>query len=332
MRSRSNVWMLALGLLVVGIAASSGRGADKMVGRWEGSRPEVYGGSPRVVMYVVAMAGKYVEEGKEMKLGLYNQDDSKHVPNPDSAIGDTIKAFQPGDYVALEWKKDEAHDGVAMAIKVDAYKTLPGEEQPNGYVFKNVETRTENQHDYTFVNVTKFGAPQGTGRDREEGSEGGIGNRSGPERGDSETTEGGRFPRGHDPMKPDLILVGVEPYTPPQTGLIKAIKTAQYLNNRTPAAEIELADGNTVEAVIGGKMDGKKFISDKSMAKALNKFHSGSKVVFRVVDDNGVSVLRDIQAVPKEGGKPTEKSKMASGASGSSGSMATNGATPGLSK
>ena len=49
------------------------------------------------------------------------------------------------------------------------------------------------------------------------------------------------------PMKPDPIIQSVELYTPPQTGLVQAIKPGEINGNKTTQADIDV-DGTAVVA------------------------------------------------------------------------------------
>ena len=99
---------------------------------------------------------------------------------------------------------------------------------------------------------------------------------------------------------PHPTVKSIEVYTAPQPGhFVKSKEEDGEGGQKNTVAEIE-ADGKTINAIVPGHLDGKKWVPDTKVLGEVKRLTSNIDVMFRVTDDNGKTWLRGIEKAAKQ--------------------------------
>ncbi len=252
-------------------------------------------------------------DGAPVQVGITNKDEKGYKVDPVTDILDQIKAVAPGDMVKVIYtiESDKTH----MMRSIAAYPMQPGMELPNAYLFHEMYDHSENHNVLTLVDAKRFDKVTSFALPNKKDSTGAMA--PDPDLTASinklkdgqvvliNATNGVKYP----------VIKSIEVYNTPQSGTLKAIKPADVDGNKTTEADIEV-DGSPVTVVVPGHLEGKRWTVDGKVLSELRKFKPGAMVTFRIVEDNGNSYLRDIEATPKVA--PTKTAVADSSSSGTS--------------
>jgi hypothetical protein len=247
-----------------------------------------------------------LEGGRTIELVVPNRDMNKDEFDPLPRVAEAIRECKRGDTLKIELDDSKPKPYVRDA---ERYKLKPGENDPKGYVFENSYPMKEGRTSYTAVVLSRFDEPRTVAVQQRRDKEGDMVSDAEIlavlerlKTGDvveAEIREGGKT----------AVLTGLERYAPPQTG--KFVKLAEQEIEGQKAAAVELSsDGKTVTAVVPGKLQGKRWVSDPKLLAAAKKLKPDAEVVYRAREGDGKVWLKEIEPAPKQ------KSEEASAARG----------------
>jgi hypothetical protein len=291
---RGRIGFFAAGCPVLLLASHLFAADVTVVARFDGVRQMQFGLRPRLVLSVQTVAGQRLE------IGVPNIKDDQPKLDPVKDRVDEIKAVQPGDIVKLTYSQPEEKkpENVLEMVRMLPYPMLPGMELPNAFVFHEMYDHTDAQKTQTLVDAKKFDDMITFCLALKKDATGSM-------VADPDLVAAlGKIKPGQVVLidaaggSPHPIIHSVEVYNAPQTGTIKAIKPAELNGNKTTEADIDV-DGSPITVLVPGRLEGKRWILDTKVQSLLRRFKAGSLVVFRTIDDNGTTLLRDIKAAPK---------------------------------
>lgn len=290
MRYRTATWATAIGM-VLSFASLVTADEGVTIGQLTSAAPMRYHDRMRYVLTVASSV-----DGERVQVGVENADEKAYKVEPKADLLEQIKTVSPGDMVKIIYTTE--NDKTHMMRSIAAYSMQPGMELPNAYLFHEMYDHSENQKTLSLVDakrfdqVISFALPN-----KKDGAGAAV-----P---DPELTAAiGKLKDGQVVLidaaggAPYPIIRSIEVYNAPQSGTLKAIKPAELDGNKTTAADIDV-DGTAITATVPGHLDGKRWIVDTKILSELRRFKPGANVTFRIVEDNGNSLLRDIRATPK---------------------------------
>ena len=245
---------------------------------------------------VMVLAVEPVGGGRQMELVVKNRDMNKKEYDP-VLDTDNVNALQKGEAIKIGLDETRPRPMVDYLRK---YDLKPGEENPRTYVFENYFDKGEGKNAYTAVVLSKFdemttvAVPQKKSKDGPAEPDAAImGLVSELKTGEvveAEVRGGGAVP----------VLVSLDRYTPPQTGkFLKLLQDEEVADGQKGAAvEIEQGD-KTVKALVPGKLQGKKWVSDGKVLGAARKLKPDAEVVYRTRQDGEKVWLKEIEPAPK---------------------------------
>lgn len=221
------------------------------------------------------------------------------VPKPDDkdgAIEATVEKLQKGDVVKVKLGQSYGMRTIDYIKKVDV---VPAEENPHGFVFE--EFYNEPNTGAPIVRLLKFG-------DSYEFTFPMVKDDKGKLAPDQTMVDSVQKFKAHEPVYVTFYPAGagrpyiatmIFPYTDPQTGEVTKVSEQEVEGGKTPAVEIESADGKAVTALVPGKVNNKRFTPDPTLAREARMFKPGAEVTYLTRDDNGKTYLVEIARAPK---------------------------------
>lgn len=94
--------------------------------------------------------------GRAVQVAVPNNDENRPNYNPKKDLADAIKALKPGDLIKVSLDPGRP---MPLLRSVDPYDIKPGEDTPNGFVFKNTYDQGSGRSKTIVVELTKFGQP-----------------------------------------------------------------------------------------------------------------------------------------------------------------------------
>ena len=264
---------------------------NRQVVRFAGYKEKVqFQGKPVMVLSVEPLEG-----GRPLDLVVKNHDMNKREYNP-VVNTDHVNALQKGDVIKIELDDTRPRPMVTYLKK---YDLKPGEENPKAYVFENSFDKGEGKQAYTAVVLSKFDEMTTVAVSQKKGKDGTTDADSEimallPQlkTGDvveAEVRGGGAVP----------VLVSLDRYTPPQTGKFLKVSDEEVTDGQKGSAvEIEQG-GKAVKALVPGKLQNKKWVSDAKVLAAVRRLKPEAEVVYRTRQDGDKLWLKQIEPAPK---------------------------------
>lgn len=243
---------------------------------------------------VMVLVVEQLEGGRPVDLIVPNRDMNKGGKiDPLPQVLDNVRSLKRGDVIKIELDGSKPNPYVVSARP---YKLKEGETEPNAYVFENTFRKEEGRSTYTAVVLSRFdehttlAVQQMRDKDGDMASDAAIISllqklKTG-EVVEAEVKDG-RIP----------VLMGLERYTPEQTGKFVKLSEHDVEGQKAPAVELE-REGKTLTLGVGGKMQGKRWVPDARILAAAKKIKPDAPVVFRARDDNGKLWLKEIEPAP----------------------------------
>ncbi|HWE04362.1 MAG TPA: hypothetical protein VG326_18300 [Tepidisphaeraceae bacterium] len=276
------------------------RGAD-VVAQYVGSRPNqtVKGHSGITVVGLKIIHSATTSEIKGV--AIPNDEPKKgETAKPKKEVDDAVKKLKEGEYVKAGY--GESTLGPTL-YSIEPYDLKPGEDTKNGYVF----SKTFEKGAGKTVIFTKFGVEYPFAVPTRRGEKGVMELDPDIAAAVDKLTEGSSYWVQTGPGKK---LVAIEPYTDPQIGKLLKLKEKDPEGHRTLEADIEMDGGKTITVKVPSKTVGTATVFDTVVSGELRSMHANSMVEFRTHDDGGNTLLREIQAAPKNvDKKPAEAAK-----------------------
>ncbi|MDB5175012.1 MAG: hypothetical protein JWN51_3785, partial [Phycisphaerales bacterium] len=143
--STRRIWLAAVVAGLCMLSPALGK-EEEIVAKFGGMSKGMAGGHQAYTVTALAL------NGKQVALVVPNTDDKKPVPKEE--IYGVAKGLKAGDWIKVSF---ESMPPVLMIKSLEMYTLKPGEDTPNGYVFRNATDKEVGKNKSTFVNVTKFG-------------------------------------------------------------------------------------------------------------------------------------------------------------------------------
>jgi hypothetical protein len=188
----------------------------------------------------------------------------------------------------------EKWNGNPAVKSIELVNVKPGEDNPHGFVFSEAyqDLKTHQQ----VVKLTRYGQPVIVAvPTTKEGPDSALMDRV------SKLKDGdvvlAQFGSGRVPQ-----LLSIYPYSAPQVGKVQKVEEQEVDGQKRTAVSID-TDGKTVTALVPGKTVNKRWQSDTTIQRAAKSLRPGTDVDFISLDDNGKTLLVDIQKArpaPKE--------------------------------
>jgi hypothetical protein len=247
---------------------------------------------------VLMVAAEPVGGGQRFQLYVPNKDPNKNDYEPNPEVAKVVGALQAGDFVKIE--VDSATRPPALK-KASAYDAKPGEDGPNVYRFENAFENKEGRVPFTAVVLSRFDQtvtvavpPAPKGKDGTPGA------------GDARLAALLDGLKGGDLVEAEIrgsgkaaTLVDLDRYEAPKPAKFVKASEAEVDGQKRLAVELE-AEGKPTTVLLGGKMQGKKWVPDAKAAAAVKKLKPDDEVMYRAREEGTSLVLRDLQPVPKE--------------------------------
>lgn len=227
---------------------------------------------------------------------LFVANDDKNQPR--SEIIGKLKDLQPGQLVRVELEKWNGNPAVRS---IEQVTVKPGEDTPHGFVFAEAyqDLKTHQQ----VVKLTRYGQPVVVAVPMtKDGPDAALMDRVNKfKEGDVVLAQlaSGRVPQ----------LLSIYPYSAPQTGKVQKVEEKEVEGQKRTAVVID-AEGKTVTALVPGKTVNKRWQSDPQIQRAAKSVRPGTEVDFISLDDDGKTLLIDIQKArpaPKETARSRDK-------------------------
>lgn len=244
---------------------------------------------------VLLVSGFSLNDGRPLQVAVPNEDEKSGKFAPRDTLNSTIKSLKPGDLALIEIEKK---DRELWLKKIDQYKAVPGEEQPNVYKFYESYTKKEGDVDVAYVTLirlgTHFDAIINMKRD---------GKTFTPDPDLKEKAD--KFKKDDlvevelQPAQPMPIVLAIDAYKPPEEAKVTKLGESEVEGNpKYPTLELE-QDGKAVSLPLLGKLMGKKFVADPRLVQQVHALKPGTNVLFRTREVGGKTYLRDIALAPK---------------------------------
>jgi hypothetical protein len=254
---------------------------------------------------VMVLGVEPLEGGRTMELVVKNQDMNKKEYNP-VLNTDNVNALQKGDPIKI--RLDDSRPK-PMVTYLKKYDLKPGEENPKTFVFENFFQQGEGRQAYTAVVLSKFdefktvAVPQKKTKEGQAEPDAEIGALL-PELKTGDVVEA-EIRNG----QPVPVLVSLERYSPPQTGkFLKLVEEDVAEGQKGSAVEIDQG-GKTVKALVQGKLQGKKWVTDGKVLAAARKLKPEAEVVYRTRTEGEKLWLKEIEPAPKPRDKEVAKGR-----------------------
>ncbi|MDB5329726.1 MAG: hypothetical protein JWP03_877 [Phycisphaerales bacterium] len=235
--------------------------------------------------------------GKQLSLVVPNEDDRKPMPVPKAEVYDVAKGLKSGDWIKVSY---DSMPPLLVIKTLETYTLKPGEDTPNGYVFRGAADKEVGKAKNTYVTVTKFGQEMvfaiATRKIEKGGTE--------PE--PELQTAANNFKEG-DAVWIQLqgkTVTAIEPYTQPLTGKVVKVSETEVDDHKTPSAEVD-QEGKTLTLLVPGKLNGKIWTPDPKLAGEVKKLKPGAAIQFRTHEEGDKVWVREIGLAPK--GPPAPK-------------------------
>jgi hypothetical protein len=273
-------------------AAEKEKRPNRQVVKYVGHKEKVlYQGKPVMVLAVEPLSGG----GRQMELVVKNKDMNKREYDP-VLNTDNVNALQKGEAVKIELDDSKPKPMVTYLRK---YDLKPGESDPRAYRFMSSYRKGDGAQSYTAVVLGKFDESTTVAvpakKVKEGQAEAGedieklLAELKPEELVEAEVRAGGAVP----------VLVNLERYAAPQTGkFLKLSEEDVAEGQKGSAVEIE-QDGKTVKALVPGKLQNKKWVSDPKVMGAARKLKADAEVVYRARKDGDTLWLKEIEPAPK---------------------------------
>ena len=251
-----------------------------------------YQGKSVMVLAVESLTG-----GRQMELVVKNQDMNKRDYNP-VINTDHVNALDKGQAIKIEL--DDSRNP-PMVTYLRKYDLKPGEEAPHVYRFMN--KYDANNGAYTAVVLNRFDDPVTVAVPRPKGREGAASAASSAaaemEKLVEELKTDELVEAEFRESRPTPVLVSIDRYTPPRAGrFLKLSEEDVAEGQKGQAVEIDQG-GKTVRALLPGRLQGKKWVSDAKVLAAARKLKADADVVYRTRQDGDKLYLKEIEPAPK---------------------------------
>jgi hypothetical protein len=260
---------------------------DVVVARFRGASRGMISGKPHLLISIEPAGGRAVQ----VPIPNNNEDRSEYDPN--QKLVETVQDLKPGDLIEVSVDRQRPpHPTVVRRIR--PYELKPGEDQPNGYIFKGSEEKTIGKSKKTLVTLGKLGQTivaevpdkKGTGGTIEPDPDM-IAAMNQLKEGDSVWVE----------MNGKMLAL-IEAYVEPITGKFTKYTESEVEGHKLRALEID-QDGKTLTLLVPGRANGKAWITDSNVTRQLSRVRPGTMVQYRAKEDGEKNWLRSIEPAPK---------------------------------
>ncbi|HWE96308.1 MAG TPA: hypothetical protein VG269_20260 [Tepidisphaeraceae bacterium] len=267
--------------LAIGLASPALAGEEQVLRFKSSTRGKI---AAQDHLLVIAEAPK---GGKPTRLVVPNKTADRFDPDPQQA--NVVKALKPGDLIQVS---GDAADGSFTLTSIAPYAFKPGEQTPNGYVFVEVQP-AKAAADHPVVVLSKFGEKNNflLAADKDGKSDPLI------ESALNTLKAGNSVWADVAPGSPPA-LVAILPWSEPMGGKLLKVESANVNGQKGNAVQIE-AGGKTIVALVPGKMQDDKWVTDARVLAAARKLKVGSPVFVRTQEDGDRLWLRAIEPEPR---------------------------------
>jgi hypothetical protein len=280
------------------LAAEKEKHVNRQVVKYVAHKEKVpYQGKQVMVLAVEPLSGS----SRTMELIVKNKDMNKKEYDP-VINTDNVAALNKGDAIKIELDDSRPKP---MVTYLKRYDLKPGETDPRAYRFMSSYRKGDGPQSYTAVVLGKFDesttvavptkkAKEGQAQPQGQGESGPdiealLADLKPEELVEAEIREG----------RPVPTLLSLERYAAPQTGkFVKLSEEDVAEGQKGSAVEIE-QDGKTVKALVPGKLQSKRWVSDPKVMGAARKLKPEAEVVYRVRQDGDKVWLKEIEPAPK---------------------------------
>jgi hypothetical protein len=290
-------WLAVIVVLLIGaVVAAAAPQEDVVVAKFRGSGRAAANGRSHLMVTVEGPGGRQIQ------VAVPNTNEDRPTFDPERRLADAIQELKPGDLVRLKVQVSRPPNP-PMLREINPYELKPGEDQPNGYIFKGSDEKQIGRQKSTVVELMKMGQTISvTVADHK--------NEKGEMAPDPEVIAAIDSLKDGDSVWADVngkSLLSIEAYSEPQTGkLVKSVETVVD-GHKIRSVEID-PGGKAITALVPGKANGRAWTPDVLVLRELSRIRPGAMVQFRVKEEGDKTWLRDIQPAPKPQleGKPSK--------------------------
>jgi len=281
-------------LLAIGAQAQE-KQADEGVLRFRGTTSGLVNGRRHMIM------AAEIPGGRAVQVAVPNQDENRPVLNPRKELADTLSSLKPGDLVKVTLEPGRV---MPLLQSVEAYDLKPGEDTPNGYVFKSSYDQGTGRNKFPVVELTKFGRSIILAIATRK-------NDKGETEPDPEIVAQVNLMKEGDPVWAQMngkYLTAIDLYKDPTQGKLLKLGETEVDGHKIKSADVD-QDGKTVTLLVPGKAAGKNWVPDSNVLRELQRLRPNTMVEYRAKEDGDKLWLREITAAPKPPAAPAEQKK-----------------------
>jgi hypothetical protein len=271
-----------------GAAFAQERREETVVARFVRAQRGAVNGKPHLMVVAEAAGGQTVQ------VAVPNADEGRAYFDPSRGMADAIEELKQGDLVQLTLEPSRNGPRNLVLRSVKPYELKPGEDTPNGYVFKGSDEKDYGSRKVTIVQLEKLGQKLTVAIPEKKAEKG-------TSKPDPELLSAVNELKEGDPVWAELsgkTLVAIEPYTEPQQGKLLKFSEIEVDGHKVRSAEID-EDGKSVTALVPGKASGRAWTPDLTVMRQLARVRPGSMIQFRAKEDGDKIWLRSIEPASK---------------------------------
>jgi hypothetical protein len=244
-----------------------------------------------------------VPGGRAAQVAVPNQDENRPALDPRKDLMETLKSLKPGDLVKVTLEPGRQMPFIQSA---EPYELKPGEDTPNGYVFKSSYDQGAGRNKTPVVELTKFGRTIVVGIATRK-------NEKGETEPDPDLVAAVNLMKQDDPVWAQIngkVLTAIDLYKDPSQGKLLKLGETEVDGHKVKSADVD-QDGKSVTLLVPGKTTGKNWIADSTVLRELQRLRPNTIVEYRVREDGDHLWLREIMPAPKPPAATPEQKKNA---------------------
>lgn len=234
--------------------------------------------------------------GRAMQVAVPNNDENRPNYNPKKDLADAIKALKPGDLIKVTL--DPARP-MPLLRSVDAYDIKPGEDTPNGFVFKNTYDQGSGRNKTVAVELTKFGQSIVLTIPTRKNEKGDVET-------DPDILAAVNLMKEGDSVWAQFsgkTLTAIDLYKDPSTGKLLKLGETEVDGHKVRSAEVD-QDGKSITLLVPGKLTGKMWSADPAILRELQRLKPNTMIAYRAREDGDRLWIREIGPAPKTAAAP----------------------------
>jgi hypothetical protein len=250
--------------------------------------------------YIIVQAE--VPGGRAVQLAIPNADENRNAANPIPELRDTFKSLKPGDLIRVTL---QASSPMPLVRVVEPYEARPGEETPNGFVFKSSYEQPAGKLKTTMVELTKLGQQITVAVPTRR-------NEKGEMESDPDILAAVGLLKEGDAVWAQIngkTLVAIDLYKDPETGKLLKLGETDIDGHKVRSAEVD-QNGKSITLLVPTRQSGRNFTPDVNVLRELQRLRPSTMVEFRTHEDGDKLWLREIQPAPKAPIDPKKRTEM----------------------